>query len=154
MCYKIFNPCWLESLGASLVKSETGPCIQRARRDQERGSHSRLVGGTVKQKKIYNGDLSQELQDEQILPLPTSILRVYGEAEAGFSHIYHPHGLNDTLLPQGCVIENGSRFGNGGWNIHSKDAGEGGVGGEEPGSSSWVNWQSSPLMTSSNNPMV
>ena len=58
------------------------------------------------------------------------------------------------FLPQGGVIENGSRFGNGGWNIHSKDAGEGGVGGEEPGSSSWVNWQSSPLMTSSNNPMV
>lgn len=64
MCYKNFNPCWLESLGASLVKSETCPCIQRARRDQERGSHPRLIGGTVKKKEIYKGGLSQELQDE------------------------------------------------------------------------------------------
>ena len=58
MCYKILSPCWLET---NLVKSETGPCKQRARRDQERVSHSRLVGGGGKEKEIYKGDLSLKL---------------------------------------------------------------------------------------------
>ena len=36
--------------------------------------------------------------------LPARILKVYTEALTGFSHIYHPHGLNTTLLSEGCVL--------------------------------------------------
>ena len=39
----------------------------------------------------------------------------------GFGHIYQPDGLNITLLSQGCVLENGSSFENGGLKVHSKD---------------------------------
>ena len=46
----------------------------------------------------------------------------------GFSHTYHPDGLNITLLSQGCVLENGSNCATSGCNVHSKDGG----GGEEP----------------------
>ena len=27
------------------------------------------------------------------------------EALTGFSHVYHPDGLNNTLLSQGCILE-------------------------------------------------
>ena len=37
-----------------------------------------------------------------------------------FSHEYHPHGLNNTLLAQGCVLEVAPSV-NGGPNMHSKD---------------------------------
>lgn len=45
----------------------------------------------------------------------------------GFSHTYHPEGLNTTLLSPGCVLENGSHYGNGGQNIHQRQGA-----GEEP----------------------
>lgn len=46
----------------------------------------------------------------------------------GFSHVHRPDGLN-TLLSQGCILENGFHSGNGWRNLHSKD---GGGRGEEP----------------------
>ena len=60
--------------------------------------------------------------------LPARILKVYTKDLTGFSHIYHPEGLNSTPLSQSCVLENGSHCGNGGQSVHSKDRG----GGEGP----------------------
>lgn len=45
------------------------------------------------------------------------------EALLGFSHLHSPGGLVTTLLSQGCVLGNGSRWGNGRQNIYSKDRG-------------------------------
>lgn len=60
--------------------------------------------------------------------LPARILKVYVKALTGFSHVYLPDVLNNTLLPSGCDLENGSHCGNGEQNVNSKDTG----GREEP----------------------
>lgn len=52
-------------------------------------------------------------------------LKVYTEALTRFSHIHWPDGLNNTLLSQGCFLENGSHCGNDGPKVHFKDRGEG-----------------------------
>lgn len=39
-----------------------------------------------------------------LLP-PNRIIKVYIEALAGFSYVYCPGGLNNTLLSQGCVLD-------------------------------------------------
>ena len=60
--------------------------------------------------------------------LSARILKVYGKALTGFSHVYCPDVLNNTLLSSGCDLENGSHCGNGEQNVNSKDVG----GREEP----------------------
>lgn len=60
--------------------------------------------------------------------LPARILKVYAKALTGFSHVYCPDVLNNTLLSSGCDLENGSHCGNGEQNANSKDTG----GREEP----------------------
>lgn len=65
------------------------------------------------------------------LPPPSIILKVYMEALTGLSHTSCPDGLNNTLLSQGQVLENGSHCGSGWQNVHSKDRG-----GREGGSNS------------------
>ena len=57
------------------------------------------------------------------LHLPASILKVYKETLTGFSYIYRLDGLKNTLLSQGCVLENDSHSGDGGKRVHSKDKG-------------------------------
>ena len=37
--------------------------------------------------------------------LPARILKFYIEALTGFSHVFSPDGLNNTLLSQGHVLE-------------------------------------------------
>ena len=37
--------------------------------------------------------------------LGDAILKVYIKALGGFSHVYHPGGLNITLLSEGCMLE-------------------------------------------------
>ena len=37
--------------------------------------------------------------------LSTKILRVYIKSFTAFSHIYHPGGLNNTLLSRGCILK-------------------------------------------------
>ena len=49
------------------------------------------------------------------------IFKVYVEALTGCSHIYCPDDLNNTLISQGCILENGSHHGNCEQNICSKD---------------------------------
>ena len=54
---------------------------------------------------------------------PARISKVYIEAVIGFSHVSSTDGLNNTLLSQGCVLENGFDCGNSGRNTHPKDRG-------------------------------
>lgn len=62
------------------------------------------------------------------------------EALAGFSHIYRPDDLNNTLLFQGCVLEAASSGGKAGSiNALSKER----EGGEEPPIAR-LNWLSRP----------
>lgn len=57
------------------------------------------------------------------LHLPARILKVYIKASSGFSHLFHPYGLNNTLLSQGYVLETAPGTGNTWKNMHSKDRG-------------------------------
>ena len=41
------------------------------------------------------------------LPLPARILKVYIEALPGFSQVFNPDGLNNFLLSQGYILEDG-----------------------------------------------
>ena len=41
----------------------------------------------------------------------------------GFSPVYRPHDLNNTLFCQGCILENGSWYRYSQQNIYSKDRG-------------------------------
>lgn len=43
----------------------------------------------------------------------------------GFSHIHDPDGLSNTLLSEGCVLENGPHHGNNGESVYSKHGGRG-----------------------------
>lgn len=57
--------------------------------------------------------------------LPHIILKVHIEILTGFSHIFTPDGLDNTLLSQSCVLEKCSGSGNAGRNVHSKGRREG-----------------------------
>ena len=52
---------------------------------------------------------------------PVQNLKIYVEAFLGFSHRFSPDGLNNNLLSQGHVLENGSYCGHSGQNVYSKD---------------------------------
>ena len=71
-------------------------------------------------------------------------LKVYVETLTGFSHVYRPDGLNNTLFFQVCIFENGSQGKNSGQNVYSKDRG----GDEEP-PIAWVQLEDQPTVTSS-----
>lgn len=49
--------------------------------------------------------------------------QVYIEALTRSSHVYCPDGLSNTLLTQGCLLENASHCRSAGQPIHSKDRG-------------------------------
>ena len=70
--------------------------------------------------------------------------KVYTEAVTGFSPIYHPDSLNNTLPSPSCTLESGSHCGSSGRECTF----QGQARGEEPatpGSSSQVSQQSGPL---------
>lgn len=59
-------------------------------------------------------------------PTPTTRnLEDYREDLKGLSDKECPEDFNHMLLSQGCVLENSSDHGKGGWNRLSKDRGEG-----------------------------
>ena len=76
--------------------------------------------------------------------LPARILKVYIEALMGFSHTYHPDGLDNAMLSQGYILENSFHCGTGQNNVYSKYRGEG----EEP-LTVWVQLADQPEVTSS-----
>ena len=53
--------------------------------------------------------------------LPSRISKVCIDALTGFSHVYLPDGLSNTLLSQGWNVENDSQYGKSGQTVQSKD---------------------------------
>lgn len=97
-------------------------------RQKEEADQSRLVSGSFNKQ----GTLCMRLvlgshKTGRTSQPPTRFLKVYIEALMGFSHVYSPSGLNDTVISEDCVLENSSHCRNDGQNIYSKDKG----GGEE-----------------------
>lgn len=87
---------------------------------------SRLVNDRFnKQGDLYTKFILGGLKRSRFLHLPTRILKVYIAALSEFRHMRHPDGLNNTLLSQGCVLENDSHCRKGGQNVHSRDGGGG-----------------------------
>ena len=86
--------------------------------------HSRLVGGRFnKQVNLHMRLVLGSCNMSRSLHSPARILKVYTEALTGFSHIFSPDGLNNTLLSQCFILENISHCGNSGQNAYSKDRG-------------------------------
>lgn len=104
---------WLfETLGAPRVKSETGPCTWKARKVL-RKRPSRLVGGNFNK----SGNVLTRLVFgvcDGVDHAPTrspNLKSLYRDLNCVQS-VYSPVRLNNTLLPQGCNLENGSHCGN------------------------------------------
>ena len=71
--------------------------------------HSKLVGSSSnKQRNLYTRLVLGSCKMSKSLHQSTRMLKVYIEALTRFSHIHSPDGLNNTLLFQGCILENGS----------------------------------------------
>lgn len=58
----------------------------------------------------------------RFLQISARVFKVHVEALMGFDHAHCLEGPNATLL-SGCVLENGSRWGNNMHSINSKDRG-------------------------------
>lgn len=72
--------------------------------------HSKLV--VLISKRTYIQGLSWAARQEHLcIYVPFRILKLYVEALTVFRHIYHPDGLNSTLLSQGCVLRTAPRGG-------------------------------------------
>lgn len=120
----LLSSLWFPMVGAPRVKSDTGPPSLEGRREQDRGRPLQAGRGQFNQQRAQAPGLSRVPRKMSgSRPPPTRILKVYGEALVGFSHMYHPDGLRDTLFSQGCILENGSSCGNSGRNVHAKDKG-------------------------------
>ena len=103
--YILVLELWTFPLSSTSAKS--------AKRDQRKRKTvgSRLVGGSLISKRTYTQDLPWAKMSRSPRLL-ARILKVYIEALTGLSHIHNPQGLNNTLLSQGCVLENGFYHGN------------------------------------------
>lgn len=100
--------------------------LQSKERWEKEADHCRLVGGRLnKQEKLHMKLVLSGHKMNRSLYLPVKILKVDIEALTRFSHIYHPGGLNSTLLFEGWILKNGSGYNNNGQRIHSKDQGSG-----------------------------
>lgn len=81
-------------------------------RPKKEAEHSGLVGGSFNSKRNLHGRLVLGIHKmSRSLHPSTRILNIYTEALNGFSHIHYPDGLSNTLLSQGCTLENGSHCG-------------------------------------------
>lgn len=90
------------------MKSEAGPPRGAKRRDGRRrqappgGSAAGLMSTAL----TYDARPGR-LQDAELFAPPTRILKTYTEALVGLGHGHQPGSFN-TLLSQGCVLENSS----------------------------------------------
>lgn len=73
--------------------------------------HSKLVVLISKRTYIQGLSWAAARQEHLCIYLPFRILKLYVEALTVFRHIYHPDGLNSTLLSQGCVLRSAPRGG-------------------------------------------
>lgn len=87
-----------------------------------KANYSRLVGRSLnKQENLHTRLVLGGWKMSRSLHKHSRILRLYIEIFTGFAHVHHLNGLSDTLLSQGCVIENGFHYGNYGSKVYSKD---------------------------------
>ena len=120
------------------MKSETCLHVCRGQGEaEERGSHSRLVGGSFnKQGNLLTRLVLGGHKTSRTPHLPARILQVYRETLTGFSHV-HSTGKLNTFVFQDWILGAAAGSRKGKQNTESKDRG---VGGEPPGAR--VNWQS------------
>ena len=98
-----------EFLGCDLKLS---PYTEGKEKPKKDADHSRLVGSSFyKQGNLHTRLVLSIHQMNRSLHPPTSILKVYIEALTGFSPVYSPDGLNNTLLLQGRVLETAPAMG-------------------------------------------
>ena len=71
--------------------------------NKEADSPDGKAAGSVSSGLTYEPSLGH-LKMSSSQHLPARILKVYRENSPGFSHMYHPSGLNNTLLSQGRVL--------------------------------------------------
>lgn len=76
----------------------------REKTKKEADSPDGKVAGSVSRGLTYEASRGH-LKMSSSQHLPARILKVYREDLTGFSHMYHPSGLNNTLLSQGCVLQ-------------------------------------------------
>lgn len=125
---KVFNFLLVQNLGNFPGKIWTGPLHRGQGETEDTGRDSRLLSGRFHKKGNLHMRLVLGSCKMSRCPHLTSILKVYIEALTGVSHIFSSEGFNNALLSKGCFLEMVPIMGNCGWNIHSKDRGQG----EEP----------------------
>lgn len=81
----------------------------------KKASQSRLVGGRFnKQKELTNGLVFGGCEIYRSLYLPARIFQIYIDTLTVFIHVYCLDGLNNTVLSQGCNLNNSSHCKNNG----------------------------------------
>lgn len=91
------------SLSVIAIGSQIGPIHGRQGKTEEKGRPLQTGRVGLTSKGTYIQILS--LAASGSLHLSARILKVYIETLMGFSHIFSPDGLNNTLLFQGCILE-------------------------------------------------
>lgn len=108
----LFLSCWFTNLRSSQVKSENGPCAQRARRNQGKKQAPPVGRRQFNKKNWHTRLVLGSPQMSRSSHLSARILKVCIAALPGFSHIDHPDGLYDTLLSLKAVsLETVARVG-------------------------------------------
>lgn len=118
------------SLAYSCGFTNRPPSVEGKGRVKEEADQSRWIGGRLnKQGNWLRRLVVGGCKTSRSPHLPARILKVYLKALTGFSQVWGPEGLNNTLLSQVCILENGSPCENGveGRTLHCKDR----EGGEE-----------------------
>lgn len=88
--------------------------------------YSRLVGGGFnKQGNEFTRLVLGSGRTSRSPHLPTRVFKVYRETLMGFSHLFSPDGLSNTLPSQGFILDSDYHCGNGGQNMNFKDKGGG-----------------------------
>ena len=76
----------------------------KERRKRE-ADHATLARGSFnKQGNLLTRLILRGHKMSRSLHLPASVLNVYRETSVGFNQVFSSDGLNNTLLPQGCVL--------------------------------------------------
>lgn len=90
------------------MKSETNTWKEDGKeRRKSEADRSGFVGGRCsKQGSLHMRLVSGAWKTSRSLHPTSQIFKALRVASAGFSHIYHPHGLISTLPSQGFVVEN------------------------------------------------
>lgn len=90
----------------------SSPCTEGKETLKRETAHSRLVGGMFnKEENFLKRHVLDNCKTSSLQHPPGRILKVYVDDLTGFSNTIRPHGLNNTLLCQGCVLEMAANVG-------------------------------------------